>query len=95
MVILVRAPRIQPTYLRVAQSWEILEEPRAPPCSGGHAHNPHAQVAVFFACHAHDSPVDARAHGSVLRRPRTPPTHPCHPSRPGGAPRIAGLHREG
>ena len=48
MVILVRAPRIQPTYLRVAQSWEILEQPRALPCSGGHAHNPHAQVAVFF-----------------------------------------------
>ena len=49
-VILVRAPHIQPTYLRVAQSWEILEQPRAPPCSGGHAHNPHghAQVAVFF-----------------------------------------------
>ena len=48
MVILVRAPRIQPTYLRVAQSWENTMVHRTRLGAPAHAHNLHAQVTTFF-----------------------------------------------
>ena len=95
MVILVRAPRIQPTYLRVAQSWENTMVHRTRPGAPAHAHNSHARVTTFSAGSAAESATKSRGHGGVLRRPRTHATHPRRSSRPSSAPRITGLHGDG